>query len=92
MPRRMAFLVQPLEVTGGMPLREDAFVHLHYSISGETRLSHVFPKKKTTEVVFKLCVALLHSDHLRPDAFLSVRGTVRVTTEVVNFIDKNQAV
>lgn len=49
-------------------------------------------KKKTTEVVFKLCVALLHSDHLRPDAFLSVRGTVRVTTELVNFFDKNQAV
>ena len=51
-----------------------------------------FRKKKTIEVVFKLCVALLHSDHLRPDAFLSLRGTVRVTTEVVNFIDKNQAV
>lgn len=42
-----------------------------FSVSGENRLSHVFPKKKKTiAVVFELCTALLHSDHLGLDASL----------------------
>ena len=45
-PDGWPLFVQPFIVTSGTPLREDTFVHLHHSVSGETRLSHVFQKEK----------------------------------------------
>ena len=78
-PDGRPLFVQPFMVTSGTPLRGDTFVHLRRSVSGEARLSPVFQKEKTREVLVKLCVALLRSDHLRPDAFLSLRGAVHVT-------------
>ena len=83
-PDGWPLFVQPFIVTSGTPLREDTFVHLHHSVSGETRLSRVFQKEKNNESTIQalLCIALLHSDHLRPDAFLSLRGAVHVTVPV----------
>ena len=42
------FFVQPFIVTSGTPLREDTFVHLHHSASGEARLSHLLQKEKNS--------------------------------------------
>lgn len=49
-------------------------------------------EKKKTEVVLTLCVVSLQSNHLRPDAFLSLGGIAYVTITIGNFIDKNQDV
>ena len=47
-PDGWPFFVQPSIVTSGTPLREDTFVHLHHSASGEARLSHLFQKEKNS--------------------------------------------
>ena len=61
-------------------LSEEILLSIYVTLSQE-KLGCLlsFKKKKTREVLVKLCIALLRSDHLRPDAFLSLRGAVHVT-------------